>query len=90
VDSLVAEHGITGVNLLVLDLQGAEGMCLAGATGLLPSLDFVMSEVNQDEVCVGTVMVGELDRVLSDPERTETQWFANCGWGDGWWVRRRR
>jgi FkbM family methyltransferase len=88
VDSLVAEHQITGVNLLVMDLQGAEGLCLAGATGLLASLDFVMSEVNESEVYVGAVMVDELDRILSDFERTATLWVADFGWGDGWWVRR--
>jgi hypothetical protein len=71
-----------------MDLQGAEGLCLAGATGLLASLDFVMSEVNKSEVYVGAVMVDELDRILSDFERTETLWAADFGWGDGWWVRR--
>ena len=90
VDSLVAEHGITGVNFLVMDLQGAEGLCLAGASRLLPSIDFVMSEVNESEIYVGNVMVGELDRMLQDFERTETQWFGDFGWGDGWWVRRSR
>ena len=35
-------------------------------------------------------MVGELDRMLHDFERTETQWFDDFGWGDGWWVRRHR
>ena len=90
VDSLVAEHGIAGVNFLVTDLQGAEGLCLAGASSLLPSIDFVMSEVNSSEVYVGNVLVGELDRMLPDFERTETCWFGDCGWGDGWWVRRER
>jgi len=90
VDSLVAEHGITGVNFLVMGLQGAEGLCLAGACGLLPSIDFVMSEVNESGIYVGNVMVGELDRMLHDFERTETQWFDDFGWGDGWWVRRQR
>ncbi len=90
VDSLVAELGITGVNLLVMDLQGAEGLCLAGASELLPSIDFVMSEVNASELYIGNVMVGELDRMLQGFERTETQWFADFGWGDGWWVRRQR
>ena len=88
VDSLIAGHQITGVNLLVMDLRGAEGLCLAGASGLLASLDFVMSEVDESEVYVGTVMVDELDRILADFERTETQWFSDFGWGDGWWVRR--
>ncbi len=35
------------------------------------------------------VMVDELDRILSDFERTETLWVADFGRGDGWWVRRR-
>jgi FkbM family methyltransferase len=53
VDSLVTEHEIADVNMLVMDLQGAEGMCLAGASKLLPSIDFVMSEVNNKEVYRG-------------------------------------
>jgi FkbM family methyltransferase len=86
VDSLVAEHGIAA-NMLVMDLQGAEGLCLAGAKDLLPSLDFVMSEVNKVEVYEGCVMVDELDRVLKDFDRVETLWVSDFGWGDGLWIR---
>ena len=89
VDTVIAGlPGIEAINMLVMDLQGAEGMCLAGAKGLLPSIDFVMSEVNKAEVYKGCVKVDELDRVLSDFDRVETLWVSNFGWGDALWVRR--
>ena len=88
-DSLAAEYAM-GSNMLVMDLQGAEGMCLAGASGVLDHTDFVMSEVNKAEVYKGCAKVNELDDTLGfyGLERVETLWVANYGWGDALWVRR--
>ena len=86
-DSLVTEHGITA-NMLVMDLQGAEGLCLAGASRLLPSLDFILSEVNKTEIYKGCVKVWELDKMFADLERVETLWCGDEA-GNALWVRSR-
>lgn len=88
VDSLVAEHGITGTNLLCMDLQGCELSALKGATKFIDQVDYIMTEVNQDEVYVGCARVEALDAHLSDFERVETYWVGTQGWGDGLYVRR--
>ena len=84
-DSLVAEHAIDA-NMLVMDLQGAEGLALKGAQGLIPQLDFVYSEINTAEVYIGCAKVEELDAMLPDFRRVETTPTPH-GWGDGFWCR---
>ncbi len=86
VDSLVAEHQITGISLLVMDLGGAEGLCLARGHRLVGVAR--LRDERGRRVYVGAVMVDALDRILSDYERTETLWVADFGWGDRWWVLR--
>jgi FkbM family methyltransferase len=87
-DTLVREFEILDCNMLVMDLQGFEGPVLQGAIGLIPHLDFVMSEVNNDEVYKGCTKIWDLDSILSGFERVETDWVGNQGWGDALWVRR--
>lgn len=84
-DSLVAQYEIEA-NMLVMDIQGAEGLALAGAKNLLPSLDFVMSEVNVKEVYKGCARLKDLDGVLAGFERVEIVLTAH-GWGDALWAR---
>jgi FkbM family methyltransferase len=88
IDSLVLQHSIQDVNMLVMDLQGVERSCLIGAENLLPHLDFVMSEVNEQEVYEGCTKIWELDALLLDFDRVETSWVPDQGWGDALWVRR--
>jgi hypothetical protein len=52
---------LTDVNFLSMDLQGAEGHCLRGATELLANLDYVKTEINKDEVYEVCAKVWELD-----------------------------
>ena len=87
-DSIVAQYEIKA-NMLVMDIQGAEGLALAGAKELLPTLDFVMLEVNRDEVYIGCSKVWDLDDVLlkNGLTRRETHWVGTQGWGDAWWTR---
>ena len=87
-DTLVSRYGIPDVNFLAMDLQGAEAHCLRGATDLLPRLDYVMTEINKEEVYEGCAKVWELDELLPDFERVETFWNEDQGWGDGLYVRR--
>lgn len=88
IDSLVAEYGIEDVNLLNLDIQGAEKYALNGATNFLSNVDYVFTEINKKEVYVGCTKVKELDQILSDFKRVETFWVHDQGWGDGLYVRK--
>lgn len=88
IDSLVAEHGITGCNLICLDLQGAELEALSGAPVFLDQASYVLSEVNDAEVYLGCAKVWELDALLAGFERVETYWVGDQHWGDGLWCRR--
>lgn len=96
VDSLAEEHGITGVNLVVTDLQGCDLRVLRGARRLLAGVEWVMSEVNDAEVYEGCDMVWDQDAYLAEFGlwRKETHWVAppSTGpqhWGDGLWARER-
>lgn len=88
IDSIVREHGVKA-NFLNMDLQGAELYALKGAVELLPSLDYVMTEINSADVYVGCARVEQLDAFLDGFgfRRAETYWVPGQGWGDGLYVR---
>ena len=86
------ENHVTA-NMLVMDLQGAEGPALRGAGAFLDSVDYVITEVNCEPVYEGCTQVEEIDALLPDFERVETYWVAPestgpQGWGDSLLVRR--
>lgn len=87
IDSIVASHNINA-NFLNMDLQGAELHALKGAEKYLHEVDYVLSEVNKDQVYVGCAQVEELDEFLSDFERVETYWVPGQGWGDALYIRK--
>lgn len=89
IDSIVQENRLD-MNMLMLDIQGAEMVALRGAIELLPKLDYVMLEVNRDEVYVGCAKVWDLDDFLLayGLKRVETYWVEEQGWGDALWIRR--
>lgn len=84
-DHLLHGYGIEfeGNALLNMDLQGAEGLALAGLGTELDRFDHAYIEVNSKELYKGCMLVGELD-----------EWFKNrglvprevkmtgSGWGD--------
>ena len=76
------------VNLLVLDLQGAEYQALLGATKTLETIDYVIAEVNRKELYKGIKLVSEIDSILSRNEfmRVATRWTRH-GWGEALYIR---
>jgi FkbM family methyltransferase len=84
IDSLVAEHGIEGVNMVCTDLQGVDLRVLRGAAELLESVQFVMSEVNTDRVYVGCDLFGDWLEYLTGFGFVEAErhMVGNQGWGD--------
>jgi FkbM family methyltransferase len=89
IDSLVKEHGIKA-NFLNMDLQGAELLALSGALEFLKGVDYIITEVNNEEVYVDCAQVEDLDALLAtyDLYRVETYWVPGQGWGDALYVRK--
>lgn len=88
IDNIVEICDISA-NFLVMDIQGAELHALQGADVFLDGVEFVMSEVNQEEVYKGCAKVWELDELLGryGLKRVETNWVPGQGWGDALWVK---
>lgn len=74
-------------NFLNMDIQGAELKALQGASQLIPQLDYIMCEVNKEEVYKGCAKVWEIDEFLTDFTRVETSWVGEQGWGDAFFCR---
>lgn len=66
-DTLLAEAGIAAeeVDILVVDVQGAELLCLKGATKVLHHVTWIESEVSQRPVYAGGVLLHELEAWLA-------------------------
>jgi FkbM family methyltransferase len=79
-DTLLPENGIplAEVDVLALDVQGAELLCLKGATALLKHIDLLEAEVSQVQWYDGGVLLPELDA-----------WLKTRGLRRHTWVRRR-
>jgi FkbM family methyltransferase len=77
-DTILAEAGIAAetVDILVVDVQGAELLCLKGATRLLRHVRWIESEVSQKSVYVGGVLLHELE-----------PWLAERGFRRRTWMR---
>lgn len=91
IDTLVEEHGITGVNFLVMDIQGAELWALMGAEKFLSGVEYVYTEINVDELYLGCARLWELDAFLWERGflRVETSMAdGRVGWGDALYIRK--
>jgi FkbM family methyltransferase len=65
IDSLIGSHGIAGrLDLLVLDIQGAELHALRGATEALKAFSFVICEVNLINNYAGGALERDVDAFL--------------------------
>ena len=80
---------ITNYNFINIDVQGYELEVFKGAKKTLENIDYIMSEVNRDEVYKDCPMVEDLDTYLSiyGFERVETTWDGGT-WGDAFYVKR--
>lgn len=75
-------------DLLVIDCQGYEGHVLYGGLQTLEQINWVYSEVNQEEVYEGCTRVSELDIILKDFARVETGQWVGGMWSDAFYVRK--
>lgn len=79
---------LTPYNFLNIDVQGYELEVFKGAFESLKSIDYIISEVNRDEVYENCPHINELDEYLSQLnfKRVEINW-AGGSWGDALYVK---
>jgi FkbM family methyltransferase len=95
-DRVVFENGALGYNFLNMDLQGAELLCLKGATETLAHVDYIYTEINIDEVYEDCARLQDLDAFLRDYDRVACQLAGDphqhmqnwAGWGDALYIKR--
>ena len=75
-------------NLINIDVQGFELNVFIGAKKTLKNIDYIICEVNRDELYENCARVEEIDIYLGmyGFERKETSW-AGVSWGDAFYVK---
>jgi len=76
-------------NFLNIDVQGYELEVLKGSADVLKNIDYIISEVNRDEVYENCAKVEELDQFLNqfNFKRNETNWMGGI-WGDAFYIKK--
>jgi FkbM family methyltransferase len=75
-------------NFINIDVQGYELEVFKGAEKTLNGIDYIMSEINRDEVYENCARIEELINFLSPYgfKLVETDWAGNS-WGDGLFIK---
>ena len=91
VDTLLTENNIesSSIDLLVMDIQGAELNALRGALNLLPHLKAICTEVSWYDTYVGQPDVKQIDDFLNSHGfyRSETIKMSSGKWGEALYLR---
>lgn len=76
-------------NMINIDVQGYELEVFKGSANTLHFIDYIMAEVNRDEVYENCVQIDELDKFLHAYGfiRKETNWAGGI-WGDAFYVKK--
>ncbi len=87
-DDLLANQSIQNVNMLNLDVQGAELLVCKGATTILNQINYIYTEINREELYVGCALIDQLDSFLAEKgfKRVLTKW-TDFEWGDALYVK---
>jgi FkbM family methyltransferase len=90
-DALLTELGLAceRFNLLVIDVQGAEAMVLAGAGQVLRHIEAIQIEVNFAELYRGAAEIDVIDEMLAQAgfKRVATVSAFHPSWGDAFYIR---
>jgi FkbM family methyltransferase len=91
-DDIFKKHKLnySDVNILNLDIQGAELMAMKGLTNW-DNIDAVFTEVNYREMYAGCSLISEIDSFLFERgfEKAE-EVDTGCGWGDALYVKSKK
>jgi hypothetical protein len=86
IDSLCERYKIDRVDLITMDLQGAEMLALRGGARTLESTRCLYTEFNVDDLYTGCPSIEDLDAHLGGFTRLETA-LTPHGWGDAFYLR---
>lgn len=86
-DNFIEDHD--KYNFINIDVQGYELEVFKGGKEYLNHIDYIMTEINRDEVYKGCPRVEELDEHLGKYgfERVETTWDGGT-WGDAFYIKK--
>ena len=91
-DAAMAETGLdfASINMLTMDIQGAELMALRGATEVLKNIEAIQTEINYDELYDGCPHISDLDAFLEPYGflRIKTVTPYAKDWGDAVYVKK--
>lgn len=75
-------------NMLVVNVQGYELEVFKGAIILLENIDYIITEVNREELYINNPLIEDIDAFLGQHNflRTDTKWMPS-GWGDALYVK---
>lgn len=87
-DDFMSNLNESQYNLINIDVQGYELEVFKGSSDYLKNVDYIITEVNRDEVYQGCAKVDELDSFLGTFgfKRVETTWDGGT-WGDAFYVK---
>jgi FkbM family methyltransferase len=89
-DKIFTENNmdVSQYNYLDIDVQGYEMEVFKGSVKTLNHIDYIISEINRDEVYENCSRVEELDVFLKEFgfERVETNWEGKT-WGDALYIK---
>jgi len=85
-DDMITDKSL--YNFINVDVQGYELEVFRGGRETLKSIDYVMCEVNRDELYEECCRVEDIDQYLSGYglSRVETNWLGNT-WGDAFYIK---
>lgn len=83
------DFNFTNYNMINIDVQGYEMEVFKGSKLILNHIDYIITEVNRDEVYENCTKINELDNFLLgfNFKRVETTWDG-ITWGDALYVKR--
>jgi len=76
-------------NFLNMDVQGYELEVLFGSKKTLSNIDYIISEINRDEVYKDCAKIWEITTFLNQFgfSLVEETWYENGPWGDGFFIK---
>tara|TARA_B100001989_G_C24471837_1_gene429638 strand:- start:54 stop:773 length:720 start_codon:yes stop_codon:yes gene_type:complete len=76
-------------NFLVLDIQGYELKALKGMKKHLKYVDYIWTEINSNDLYIGSTKINDLDQFLSNYEFSRVGTFmSGNGWGDALYTKK--
>lgn len=86
-DTIIKSSILEGdIDLLVMDIQGAELLAVNGGKNVLKGTDYIMAEVNEREMYKECCLIDEFDVRLKDCGFVRLETHMTCwGWGDAFY-----